>query len=44
LLAGMCGTHETCFAILGDMKIDSGALQWVETALRACPALHAGVG
>jgi hypothetical protein len=27
-----------------DLHVISGALQWVETALRACPALHAGVG
>jgi hypothetical protein len=25
------------------LQVSSGALQWVETALRACLALHAGV-
>jgi hypothetical protein len=27
-----------------DYHVSNGALQWVETALRACPALYAGVG
>jgi hypothetical protein len=27
-----------------DYHVSNGVLQWVETALRACPALYAGVG